>query len=184
MKKASCSLSFALVAVLTSGAVSAAIQQHSFAITGDNGESGTGSFTWDDETVPVGSSVGSTGVSGTGAILSLTMTISGGNVFADGFVPGSTITFTLADCSLATADLSPDFQEQLNFDCESEDGLNYIFPVGSSIANLNETATTLTFTPGTTSSANPATSVPTLPFYGLMALGSLLGLLGLRKLKA
>lgn len=184
MKKSLASLSLALVAVSISISVSAAIQQHSFTITGDNGETGTGNFTWDDETVSDGSRVGATGASGTGNILSLTMTIAGGNVFADGFIPGSTITFTLADCSLITADRSPDFQEELNFDCESEDGLNYLFPVGSSTANLNETATTLTFSPGATTSAQPATPVPVLPFFGLMALASFLGVLGLRKLKA
>ncbi len=89
----------------------AAIREHTFTILGDHGETGNGSFTWDDAVVPDGTLLSGPAVVSPN-VLSISITISGGNVVGDG-------TFSLSDCTEAFLDATPDFAIWLTFDCDN-----------------------------------------------------------------
>ena len=149
---AQCSL--VLAVALASASSLAAIQIHSFTVSGNNGETGSGFFTYDDQTVLNGDPVADGGPSGTGDMLSLELTILGGNI-----VGGQTV-FTLSDCSDAYARFAPDFVDELNFSCNN--GSNDVFGFQPFTADLNcvgGCGDTVTFLPGTT---YPALSQATL----------------------
>ncbi len=163
----------------------AAIQQHTFSISGDNGETGTGMFTWDDQVVADGQPL-SQDTQGTGDLLSVSITISGGNV-----VGGST-TFSLADCGGAWLEFTPDFMSDINFWCNN--GTNSLSGIVSYTNILNDTvdqgagdqepqigdnSSTLTFAPVSTSQLiQDARPIPIMGLYGLLGMSGLLGLLG------
>ncbi len=150
----------------------AAIQSHTFSVTGDNGESGTGTFTWDDTVVPNGSTLS------TANMLSLTYTITGGNV------SGGSVTYTLADCSFAIAEPTPSFTSDINFECNLPG--NVLSAIPTFTASLN--GSTLTLSPGTTTPAAPVStspnSIPTMPVYALILTMLGLGWLSREKLKS
>ena len=141
---------------------SAAIQQHTFSISGNNGETGSGSFTWDDSVVPNGSALASDSLSLPAELLTISINISGGNT-----VGGST-TFTRADCTGAYLRNTPSFIQDINFWCDN--GTNSLFGVEVYTNELNGGASVLTFTPG----AVAPTSIPTLSEWGMIFLSSLL----------
>jgi hypothetical protein len=152
---------FAACSLLSAATASAAVQQHSFTLSGSNGETGGGTFTWDDAVVPTGNYVALSDV------ISLSLTISGGNVV------GGTSSFTKANCTDAALGNTPNFALDINFWCDN--GSNSLFGVDPYTNDLNEGASTLTFTPGTTAPVAP-TSIPTLSEWAMVILSSLLAL--------
>jgi hypothetical protein len=165
-----------LTVAFTSGSALAAIQMHSFTVSGDNGETGSGFFTYDDETVLDGESIGD--LESTGDLLSLELRISGGNV------EGGQTVFTLSDCFGAILQDAPDFNLDINFWCDN--GPNGLEGVEVFTNVLNDNASVLTFVPGTTSPFTPIqpyTPVPALPMGALAILAGLAGLFGARKLR-
>ncbi|MBE9538301.1 MAG: IPTL-CTERM sorting domain-containing protein [Proteobacteria bacterium] len=161
-----------LFAVLLSASsmAMATIQEHTFSISGDNGETGTGSFTWDDAVVPDGSELA--GFDMPAELLSISITISGGNV-----VGGST-SFVRGDCTQAVLQLTPNFINDINFWCDN--GTNAIEGVETYSNILNSGSdgfSRLTFAPGTTAPAPPpapATPVPTMSEWALITLAMLM----------
>lgn len=168
----------------------AVIQQHTFSIAGDGGESGTGYFTWDDQVVSNGSSV-SESLSDLGNIIDLRIEISGGNI-----IGGPTV-FTESDCLGAYAQNAPGFTVDINFVCNNgvnslspfdPPGINYLNDTvdqgaGLTVPVLGANSSTLTFTPGATGPAvgspSPRTwSIPTLPLWALMILTAVIAGLG------
>lgn len=145
--------------IFVSSLTMAAIQEHTFSISGNNGETGTGSFTWDDATVPNGSTLADFDYPS--ALLSVSITISGGNI-----VGGST-SFSRADCSEAVLQNTPNFAQDINFWCDN--GSNTLEGVEVYTNDLNTggngAVSTLTFSPGSTRAY--ATAVPTMSAYGL-----------------
>lgn len=119
---------------------SATIQQHTFTIAGNNGETGIGTFTWDDAVVANGSdlSLWDDGLSPN--VLSINITVSGGNV-----VGGST-TFTKANCTRAYLQKTPDFRQKIAFGCDN--GTNQLTPLNFFGNYLNVPSSELTYTPG------------------------------------
>ncbi len=157
--------------VLSSASALAAIQQHTFTITGDNGETGTGTFTWDDAVVADGNLLE------LADLLSVTINLSGGNVV------GGTTSFTLADCSWAFLLDTPDFTNDINWACDN--GSNTLLGVLSYTNSLNSGQSTLTFTPGAMAEA-PAAAVEPVPVAPVWLLGltaAVAGLFGLRRIK-
>lgn len=152
----------------------AAIQSHSFTLTGSSGETGSGTFTWDDTVSPNGSFIRL----GTGTMLTLSFTVTGANVV------GGTVTFTEADCTDSVGSLTPDFTSDINFFTCSAGGntLDGIFPNTASFSGVG--SSTITFTSGTTTPvAAPApTSIPTMPFYGFVLTALGLGWVARRRL--
>ncbi len=156
----------------------AAIQEQTFSITGDNGESRSGTFTWDDTVVPDGSILNSDTLTLSANVLSVNITITGGNV-----VGGST-TFTRADCYGAYLELTPDFTTDINWWCTN--GSNILRGRGPNENRLNMGQSILTFTPGTTATVTTATTVVEVPTSsgGLLAImAGITGLLGLLRIK-
>ena len=169
----------------------AVIQQHTFSIAGDGGETGTGYFTWDDQVVSNGSPV-SASLSDLGNIIDLRIEISGGNVI------GGTTVFTESDCLGAYAQNAPDFAVDINFNCNNT--VNTVSGFTNFINYMNDTAdagagvrppalggansSTLTFTAGVTAPALGAPpssqpwSIPTLPLWALMILTAVIAALG------
>ncbi len=162
--------------LLSSTSSLAAIQEHTFSITGDNGESGSGTFTWDDAVVSDGSALSSDPFTLSADVLSVNITITGGNV-----VGGST-TFTRADCEGAHLERTPDFIEDINWWCDN--GVNTIEGADrfESNLNFNGTPSLLTFAPGTTAPVR-VSEVPTLPLWLLGVMAGVLGLTGLRRVQ-
>jgi hypothetical protein len=154
--------------LLSAATASAAIQQHTFSISGNNGETGSGSFTWDDSVVPNGSALANDGsMSIPAEVLTISINLSGGNT-----VGGST-TFTRADCTGAYLQNTPDFTSDINFWCDN--GTNSLVGVDPYLNLLNGGPSTLTFAPGATAPVAP-TAVPTLSEWGMVLLSSLLAL--------
>ncbi|WP_020209167.1 hypothetical protein [Gilvimarinus chinensis] len=168
-KKMCCLIYVILLQILVLPAAHAAIQTHSFTITGSNGESGSGSFTWDDTVVANGNPLS------LGDIISLTMTISGGNIV------GSPTTYSLTDCMGATLENTPDFTASLNWNCYN--GQNQLAAQGAFSNELNFGASSITFAAGTTSSAAPATpaALPVNTWWALIALAISMILVVMRK---
>jgi hypothetical protein len=130
------------IGLFSSSIALATVQEHAFQITGNNGETGTGTFTWDDIVVPDGSQLNLSS-----NVLSIFIKISGGNVV------GGTTTFTKTDCVGAELSLTPNFTEDINFWCNN--GSNDLRGVDFYSNELNFGASTLTFSPGTTGLATP-----------------------------
>lgn len=165
-----------LAAALASVSTLAAIQMHSFTVSGDNGETGSGFFTYDDQTVLDGDQIGDL-ENTTGDLLSLELTISGGNVV------GGQTAFTLSDCFGAIMEVAPEFVDDINLWCDN--GSNSLRGVEEFTNEFNDGDSTLTFVPGASSPApaQPSTPVPALPMGGLVILAGLAGLFGARKLR-
>lgn len=176
----------ALAAFHLSQPVSAAIQQHTFTITGNNGETGGGTITWDDTINPAGTLLDETNIE------RFELSISGGNVIggSDIFVvvPGTT-----NDCVIIVADATPDFSSSLAVDCGSANNIvdfNGAFTHTLRAISPSTALSTLTVTPGTTVTL-PTTPTPSpapmpvpalpIPLLGLLAVVTL-GL-GLRRLR-
>ena len=181
-----CALAVSLVLPTAAHAV---IQTHTFSISGDNGETGSGQFTWDDDVVADGSPVANS-LADTGAVLTLNIQISGGNVI------GGSTTFTLADCVGAFLENAPDFGADINFVCNNAVNslsgfspyVNYMNDtddqgVGVRPPALGPNSSTLTFTPGSTVPSLPSShggapySIPSTPLWALLVLGLILPLL-------
>ena len=160
--------------VACSALASAAIQQHTFSITGNNGETGTGSFTWDDAAISSGTLNADT-ESLDPKLLSINITISGGNV------TGGTSSFTRADCAGAWLQYVPDFTTDINFWCNN--GSNSLEGYETYVNILNGEASTLTFSPGTTTQLSAPQTVPTLSQWGTLVLAALAALTGLATLR-
>jgi hypothetical protein len=145
--------------LLLSSSAFATVQSHAFSLIGDGGETGSGTFTWEDTTVADGNPLGFVNV------LSLSFTVTGGNV-----VGGST-TFTLTQCSDANLFNTPDFAADMGFNCNDGAG-NTLSPADPFNGNLNGGASTLIFTPGATTPvpALPALPVPALSQWGMLLL--------------
>lgn len=161
---------------------SAGILTHTFAISGDNGETGSGTFTWDDTLVSSGSPVSNSLVN-LGNIISLNIEISNGNIV------GSSTVFTASDCVGAYLVDSPDFLTDINFFCNN--GVNTLSGFDRNINYLNDTAdfgagliapvlgpssSTLTFSSGTTSpvASGSTNSIPATPWWVLVGLSLLM----------
>jgi hypothetical protein len=148
-----------VLSLFASSLTMAEVQQHNFSISGDNGENGSGTFTWDDVTVPSGS------VLDFPDILSISITVSGGNVI------GGTTNFTKTDCTNGFAIDTPDFSSDINFWCDNR--VNAIEGVEVYTNELNRGPSILTFTPGTLPPAS--TAIPTISTNGLVL--TMLGLI-------
>jgi hypothetical protein len=159
----------AVGSLMSAATASAAIQQHTFSISGSNGETGSGTFTWNDSVVPNGSALANDSASLPAELLTISISISGGNVI------GGSTTFTLADCYGAYLQNTPDFTTDINFWCDN--GPNRLVGFEPYLNELTSGPTTLTFTPGTTAPVTVApTSIPTLSEWGMILLSSLLAL--------
>jgi len=160
----------AVGSLLSAATASAAIQQHTFSISGNNGETGSGTFTWDDSVVPNGSALANGGsLSLPAEVLTISINISGGNT------AGGSTTFTRADCTGAYLQNTPDFTLDINFWCNN--GTNSLNGVEVYTNELNGGVSILTLTPGTTAPVAVApTSIPTLSEWGMILLSSLLAL--------
>lgn len=177
------SAALAIAALLTTiSSANAALLTHTFGISGDNGETGAGTFTWDDTVVGNGSPVSDSLVD-LGAILSLSIEISGGNII------GGTTVFTGSDCVGAYLQDSPDFLTDINVFCNNgvntlsgrTENVNYLndtvdFGAGLTQPILGPSSSTLTFSPGVTRPARNAGaySIPTTPWWALLGLGLLM----------
>ena len=142
----------------------AAVQEHTFTITGETGETGTGSFTWDDSVVPDGSSLNGLSHILSPNVLSIHIEISGGSIV------GGPIVFQRENCGGAILRNTPNFSDEINFWCFNSP--YHLEGVDASYAYVNGGPSTLglTFSPGVTtpvSNADPS-PVPTLSVYGLI----------------
>jgi len=156
-------MALALAAVLLAPLpIQAAVQQHTFSITGTNGVTGTGSFTWDDTVIPNG-----TFIEGVADLLTVDINLTGGPV-----VGGSTH-FSLADCTFAYLETTPDFSLDINFWCDN--GTNDLVGIAPYTNSLNDGQSLLTFTPGTTSPVE-AKSIPTISEWSMIMLTTLIGI--------
>lgn len=135
------------IGLFSSSIALAAVQEHAFHITGNNGETGTGTFTWNDDVVPDGSDLNYSASTISSNLLSISIEISGGNVV------GGTTTFTKTDCVGAALTQTPDFIYDINFWCDN--GFNSLVGVDPYTNNFNSGASVLTFSPGTTGLAIP-----------------------------
>jgi len=155
--------------LILAGGASAAVRQHTFSISGDNGETGTGSFTWDDAVVANGTALNTDTSSLSANLLTVNITVSGGNVV------GGTASFTKATCQGAYLQDTPNFASDINFWCDN--GTNSLFGVifYTNALNQSGTTSTLTFTPGATVvvSTQP---VPTLSEWAMIFTASLMAL--------
>lgn len=163
----------AVILMLAAAPSWSALQQHTFTLAGSNGETGSGSFTWDDTVVANGVEV-SGSPADFGNAISASFTISGGNV------AGGSTTFSQANCNGAIFRVSPDFVVDINF-FGCNDGTNSLDGSSPNFAFLNGTSS-ITFTPGITSTLGTpspvaSTPVPALPIGALVLL--ILGVAGL-----
>ena len=159
----------------------AAQQQYSFTVTGSSGETGSGTFVWDDSVIPDGGSLDAA----TGDFLSFSVTIVGGNA------TGGSTTFDLADCTSGlTAAFTPLFGTQFTANCDNGidsiagTGARFVWDFTSAVSALS----TITVVPGTTmpvppSPATPAQPVPVASIWMLIAASLGLGFLAPRRLR-
>jgi hypothetical protein len=84
----------------------AAIQTHSFTVTGTGGETGGGTLVWDDTVTASGSPLSLANAT------SISITITGG-------VAGAGQSFTKAQCTFLAANSTPTFAADLNFSCNN-----------------------------------------------------------------
>ena len=164
-----------LASLFASSLAHGAVQSHSFMLLGNNGEEGSGSFTWDDVTVPNGGTVEYDD------LLSFSLTLNGGNVV------GGSVTFEKGDCDDVLLLPAPTFTTYLNVSTCSKGG-NTLMGEASFEGRLAGTGPSFIFfypdsTVPVSTSASNAQSIPTLPFIGLAVLGVMLGVSGTRKLQ-
>ncbi len=133
----------------------AAIQTHSFTVTGTGGETGSGTLVWDDTVTASGSPLSLANAT------SISITITGG-------VAGGGQSFTKAQCTFLAANPTPNFATDLNFGCNN--GTTSFLGFMPYTASYG--ASTLTWVPGTTTAT--ATSVPTLNEWGMILLSGLM----------
>jgi hypothetical protein len=164
---------FALLAALLScEAATAAVFDTSFTLTGDNGETGSGSFRWSDDPDP-----GAGVTTGDGEVISLSITLSGGNV------SGGSTSFSLADCSSFGANVVPAFTTSIFFSCNN--GVNDTVASASNTVSLNGGASLITVSsPVTISAASSPASIPVLPTPALLLLLGLIAAFGMRVAKS
>jgi len=142
----------------------ATIQKHTFNISGDTGETGTGSFTWDDATVPDGSILNGLPHILSPNVLSIHIEISGGSII------GGPIVFDKSDCNGAVLTNTPDFTNEINFWCyKAPYNMEGVDP-SYAFVNGGPSTLALTFFPGVTApdSGSGAAKVPTMPVYCLV----------------
>jgi hypothetical protein len=155
----------------------AAQQQYSFTVTGNNGETGSGTFIWDDSVIPDGGSLDAA----TGDFLSFSVTIVGGNA------TGGSTTFDLADCTSVAAANTPTFSVNLRANCNN--GIDSIAtspaPIGFAFENQALNVSTITVVSGTTMPVppSPAQPVPVASIWMLIAASLGLGFLARRRLR-
>mgnify|MGYP000854466892 FL=1 len=151
----------------------AAQQQYSFTVTGNNGETGSGTFIWDDSVIPDGGSLDAA----TGDFLSFSVTIVGGNA------TGGSTTFDLASCTGLTAAFTPLFGTQFTADCDN--GIDSIAGTGTrfvwDFTNAVSVRSTITVVPGTTTPVPQ--QVPVASIWMLIAASLGLGFLARRRLR-
>jgi hypothetical protein len=174
--------------MLFNGSLAQAAQVvHVFTINGDNGETGSGRFVYDNSVVADGDPVARS-LADTGDIISLTIELSGGNVI------GGTTVFELEDCVGAYLENSPDFGIDINFWCNNgvnslsglEENVNYLndaadFGAGLIEPVLGPSSSTLTIVPGRTVPLR-TNSIPATPWWALLALMAGLALAARRRL--
>ncbi|MCG7982479.1 MAG: hypothetical protein JAY90_06950 [Candidatus Thiodiazotropha lotti] len=145
--------------------------RHSFTFTGTGGETGNGSFTWDDTVVADGNPLP------LGNIISGSLTITGGAT------PGGSQTFTLADWTNVIFTNTPNFAGDLNI--AGNNGvatLTTLIPYTALASDGGAWTTTLTFIPGATTMANPI-AVPLLDLPALILIVLLIAMTGLWQIK-
>ena len=164
-----------LTLVFSPGAF-AALQTHTFTISGASGISGNGSITWDDAAHPTGSTLAFGNPNGW--LTSLTITLQGGPL-------SSPQSFSLAQCTEAVLDATPTFSNDLNFWCDngtaSIHGEEVYFTV-LTLPGSPDSDFDLTITPGTTRpAAQTVAAVPSLSSWPVAALAGLLALVAVRR---
>jgi len=155
----------------------AAQQQYSFTVTGNNGETGSGTFIWDDSVIPDGGSLDAA----TGDFLSFSVTIVGGNA------TGGSTTFDLASCTSLAASLTPTFITQFRANCFNgiDDISQTITAFEWELFNDAGDFSTITVVSGTTMPVppSPAQPVPVASIWMLIAASLGLGFLARRRLR-
>ncbi|MES9985237.1 MAG: hypothetical protein ABW115_17680 [Candidatus Thiodiazotropha sp. 6PLUC6] len=161
----------AVLFLLVCASANAVEMRQNFTLTGTNGETGSGFFTWDDAVILDGS------------ILPLGSVISGSLTVTGGTTTGGTQTFALADWTVGILRLTPDFAVDLNI--SANNGVTTL-----AIFNTYETdaswGSRLTLIPGATVLANPPANpraIPLLDSPGLIIISLLLALTGLWQVK-
>lgn len=124
---------------------SAALQQHSFIISG-GGVTGSGTFTWDDTVIPNGTVISFAAPTN---IQTLSITLNGAAV-------GGTTTFSKPDCTQVVMDAFPNFANDLNFWCNN--GSFSLTGVEVYANELNPGGIALTISPGAFAPPVPALS--------------------------
>ena len=159
----------------------AAQQQYSFTVTGNNGETGSGTFIWDDAVIPDGGTLDILA----GDFLSFSVTINGGNA------TGGSTTFDLAGCTSLAASFTPTFSIQFRANCfnGTDDISQTITEFEWELFNAAGDFSTITVAPGTTmpvppSPSTPAQPVPVASIWMLIAASLGLGFLARRRLRS
>ncbi len=140
----------------------ATIQQHTFTITGDTGETGTGSFTWDDATVPDGSVLNDHPLNMSPNVLSIHIEISGGSI------TGAPIVFDTPDCGGAVLKNTPNFSEDVGFWCSNGPYQLEVADPFYAFVQGGPSAIGVTFSQGVTVAVPISSAVPTMSVYGLV----------------
>jgi hypothetical protein len=157
--------------ILTCTYSNAVEMRHNFTLTGNNGETGSGFFTWDDAIVLDGNSLI------TANIISGSVTINGGTT------PGGTQTFALGDWGITALDVTPDFALDLNI--TADNGATTLAPFNPYQANASW-GSVITIVPGATALANPPVTpqaIPLLDLPGLIIITLLVAMTGIWQLK-
>ncbi|MCG8486596.1 MAG: hypothetical protein MI756_03925 [Chromatiales bacterium] len=145
-------------------------RRHSFTLTGTGGETGSGSFTWDDTVVTDGNPLP------LGSLISGSLTITGGAT------PGGTQTFLLADWTNVVFNNTPNFAGDLNIAANNGVAtLTILIPYTALASDGGPWTTNVTFTPGATTIANPI-PVPLLDRPALIFIVLMIVLTGLWQL--
>jgi hypothetical protein len=145
----------------------AAELRHRFTLTSIGGETGSGYFTWDDAVVANGNPLP------LGNIISGSLTITGGAT------PGGSQTFELADWTSVIFNNTPNFAGNLNIAANNGvSTLTMLIPYTAVASDGGAWTTNLTFTPGSTTIANP-TPVPLLDMPALIFIVLTIALTGL-----
>jgi hypothetical protein len=155
--------------------------RQNFTLTGDNGETGSGFFTWDDAVVPDGNP------------LTLADLMSGSLTVTGGTTTGGTQTFAVGQWTVAILRYTPDFNAIIPPNVQPFD-LNISADNGVTTLAIFDTYTTdaswgsrLTIAPGATVLANPPAAtpqaIPLLDLPGLILISLLMALTGLWQVK-
>jgi hypothetical protein len=160
----------ALVVLLATANLNAVEMRHNFTLTGNNGETGSGYFTWDDEVVLDGNN------------LPLLSVITGSVTVNGGLTPGGTQTFAFGDWTNAALDLTPDFAADINI--LADNGAATLTPQFPFINNTSW-GSVLTFAAGTTVLANPVIpqAIPLLDLPGLIIISLFVAAIGLWQIR-